>query len=149
MTRKQNTGLPREKETWAIRGIEPETRTAATMASRRAGQTVGEWCNKALRDAATTSLKAPSTPAFPIEDTLVELVRQMQADREDRQREREELTARVSAMEALGEAGSNSGSSVTGNFLGRLYGLLWGKEQLSPEPRPRILNEGRGSGEGV
>jgi flagellar motility protein MotE (MotC chaperone) len=131
MTKKQNGGLPREKETWAIRGIEPETRTAATMAARRAGQTVGEWCNKALRDAATASLKAPSTPAFPIEDTLAELVRQMQADREERQRERDELTARVSAMEARGEAEQVSRPNGGGNFLGRLYGLLRGKDQPS------------------
>lgn len=128
MVKKQNGGLPREKETWAIRGIEPETRTAATMAARRAGQTVGEWCNKALRDAATASLKAPSIPAFPIEDTLAELVRQMQADRDERRHEREELTARISAMEARAGEGSVSDPSATGDFLGRLYGLLRGRK---------------------
>ena len=119
--------MPRERETWAIRGIEPETRTAATMAARRAGQTVGEWCNKTLRDAATASLKAPSVPAFPIEDTLAELVRQMQADREERQRDREELAARISAMEARGGAEGGSRASGGGNVLALLYGLLRGK----------------------
>jgi hypothetical protein len=127
MRKNKNAGLPREKETWAIRGIEPETRTAATMAARRAGTTVGQWCNKALRDAATGSLKGPSVPALPLEETLAELVRQMQADREDRQREREELAARISAIEARGGAKADPNPSTAGRFLGRLYGLLSGK----------------------
>lgn len=66
------------KHTWAIRGIEPETRTAATIAARRAGQTVGEWCNRALRDAATDRLK-DQVPGPRLEETLAKIMARLEA----------------------------------------------------------------------
>lgn len=66
----------RNSYTWAIRGIEPATRTAATMAARRAGQTVGEWCNLVLMEAATSELKT-SVPGPTIEQTVAQLVEAM------------------------------------------------------------------------
>lgn len=91
MKKKENSGLPRsrpQQQTWAVRGIEPETRTAATKAARRAGLTVGQWCNRALRDAATGELKEPLVPAPRLEETLAKLAETI-----------ERQNARLDAME--------------------------------------------------
>jgi hypothetical protein len=64
---------PSSSHTWAIRGIDYETRIAATKAARRDGKTVGEWCNHVLRGAAIERLK-DKLPTQTIEDTLSKLV---------------------------------------------------------------------------
>lgn len=127
MTEKKNKSVRQTAETWTVRGIEPETKTAAHMAARRAGLPVGKWLNRAIRDAATEDIKAVPPPASPLEDTLAALVKQMQADREDRQRERDELTARLSAIEARTEPKDGQGHQGVHSPLARLYGLLRGK----------------------
>ena len=48
-------------DTWTVRGVSPETRAAAKRAAQRAGKTLGEWVDDALRRAATERL----TEALP------------------------------------------------------------------------------------
>ncbi|MDQ2764732.1 MAG: hypothetical protein M3Y22_15035 [Pseudomonadota bacterium] len=106
--------LPEINDTWAIRGIEPETRTAATMAARRAGLTVGKWCNRALREAATASLKE-RTPGPTLEDTLAKMAAAIE----------QQNTIVADRLEALERGKDRTGAESRGNLLGRLYGLLW------------------------
>lgn len=130
MKEQAKTRLPptQKSETWSMRGIEPETRTAVTIAARKAGQTVGEWCNRALRDAATERLKE-RVPGPTVEETLTKLAESMARQAEATQRQMEqaqqqnaEIAARLEAVEQRErEPGRNGG----GNLLGRLYGLLW------------------------
>lgn len=44
-------------ESWTVRGITPETRTAAKQAARRSGVTLGTWLEQEIRRAATESLQ--------------------------------------------------------------------------------------------
>jgi len=112
-----------KSETWSMRGIEPETRTAVTIAARKAGQTVGEWCNRALRDAATERLKE-RVPGPTMEETLAKLAESMARQTEAAQQQNAAIVARLEAMEQREpESGRNGG----GNLLGRLYGLFWRK----------------------
>lgn len=48
---------------WTLKGVSPETRTAATKAAKRAGMTLGAWVDKTLREAAVIALKANPPPA--------------------------------------------------------------------------------------
>jgi hypothetical protein len=114
---------------WAIRGVTAEARNAAMSAARREGMALGEWLDRGIRQ--LVKQQRHDVPAAPLEQTLAELVKQMQADREDRQRERDELAARISAVEARTEAEAMSRASSGGNFLARLYGLLRAKQPLS------------------
>lgn len=109
-------------DTWAMRGIEPETRTAVTIAARKAGQTVGEWCNKALREAATERLKERNQAVGPtIEETLAKLAESMNRQAEATQQHNATMTAR---MEALERGKGQDGLDSKGNLFMRLYGLL-------------------------
>ena len=65
--------------TWTLRGIEPETRNAVALAARRAGLGVGEWCNRALRDAATEELKEAPPPAIRTDELLSQLLTRLDA----------------------------------------------------------------------
>ena len=96
-------------ETWAIRGIEPETRTAATMAARRAGLTIGAWCDRAIREAAREALKE-RVPGPTIEDTLAKLMESMA-------RQSEAMATRLEALE-------RRDGRDRGNLLARLYGVM-------------------------
>jgi len=115
------------QHTWAIRGIEPETRTAATMAARRAGQTVGEWCNRALREAAQNSLKE-RVPGPTIEETLAKLVESMAQQTTATQQQNAAILSRLEAVEQRKQESANAGG---GNLLGRFHGLLWRKQDQS------------------
>ena len=96
-------------ETWAIRGIEPETRTAATMAARRAGLTIGVWCDRAIREAARETLKE-RVPGPTMEDTLAKLMESMA-------RQSEAMATRLEALE-------RRDGRDRGNLLARLYGVM-------------------------
>jgi hypothetical protein len=76
MAEKKKSGT-QAPPTWTLRGIDPETRTAVTKAARRAGEGVGEWCNRALRDAATEQLKDAPPPAIRPEDLMVQLLQRL------------------------------------------------------------------------
>lgn len=52
-----------EKRPWSVKGIDPETRTAAKTAARRAGLTLGVWLSQAIRGQATRDLKRGSQDA--------------------------------------------------------------------------------------
>ncbi|MBV9769999.1 MAG: hypothetical protein JOZ32_10535 [Bryobacterales bacterium] len=94
-----------------------------TIAARKAGQTVGEWCNRALRDAATERLKE-RVPGPTMEETLAKLAESMARQTEAAQQQNAAIVARLEAMEQREpESGRNGG----GNLLGRLYGLFWRK----------------------
>ena len=126
MTNKGNGSKQRatgSEHTWAIRGIEPETRTAATKAARRAGQTVGAWCNQALREAATERLKE-QVPGPTLEQTLAKLAESMAQQAEATRQQNEAVQARLEALERRQEP---PGREEGGNLFMRLYGLLWRK----------------------
>lgn len=131
MKNKKTSGVHKSAVTWTVRGVEPETKTAAHMAARRAGLPVGKWLNRVIRDAATEDMKAAPPPAAQLEDTLAALVQQMQADREQRERQAaaqqeqtEAMNARLSAMEAR----EQEAESTSGGFFARLYGALRSKD---------------------
>jgi|TARA_R110001632_G_scaffold131878_1_gene246257 hypothetical protein len=61
---KSKRGRPRNANastsgTWAIKGIENETRTKVSKAAKIAKQTIGNYVNRALVDAANETLGAP------------------------------------------------------------------------------------------
>lgn len=110
---------------WAIRNVTLEARNAATSAAKREGLTLGEWLDRAIRQ--QIKQERHQSLARPLEETLAELVKQMQADREERKQDRQEMDRRISAIEALTEAKEDSGYQTAQNPLARLYGLLRGK----------------------
>lgn len=59
-----------KNQPWTIRGIHPETRNAVRLAARKSGKGIGEWVEDVLIQAATNQIKAPQTPAIPLEQTL-------------------------------------------------------------------------------
>ena len=126
--RKQGNTSKQINDTWAIRGIEPETRTAATMAARRAGETVGAWCNRALREAATARLKE-RVPGPTIEETLSKLAESMAqqaaATQSQVEQARQQNVAMLARLEAVEQREGRPGRSEGGNLFARLHGLLW------------------------
>ena len=100
MNKKKNT---RQTDSWSIRGIPPETRTAALVASRRAGQTIGEWISRAIHEHAKT---ATAAPALAGEDVLQAILTQL----EKRDQATADLAARIERME------------TRKGFLSRLFG---------------------------
>ena len=66
-TQKSRVTKPTQTDTWTVRGVDHEARTAALVASRRAGQTVGEWVTRAIQEHAKS---ATAVPAIAGEDTL-------------------------------------------------------------------------------
>ncbi len=48
---------------WSVKGIDPETREAAKLAARRAGQPLGAWLTHVIRAAAVAQLKSPGDGA--------------------------------------------------------------------------------------
>ena len=56
--KKQKTCKTRKQsDSWTVRGVTPETRTAAKQAARRSDQTLGAWLEQEIRRAATESLQ--------------------------------------------------------------------------------------------
>lgn len=56
--KKQKTCKTRKQsDSWTVRGVTPETRTAAKQAARRSGLTLGVWLEQEIRRAATESLQ--------------------------------------------------------------------------------------------
>lgn len=94
-----------------------EARNAAMMGARRDSMTLGEWLDRAIRQQMKASRS--TLPAAPLEETLSELVRQMQADREERNRDKEATAARIEALEA-------KTVSTSQNLFVRLYEALRG-----------------------
>lgn len=126
MTKKNNYAQPRERETWAIRGIEPETRNAVRIAARKSGESIGEWCNRVLYEAAAGVLRegTSSVPAPRLEETLAELVKQMQRQSEEARAEREAMAARLAGIEDRQHQAQKK--PVEGR-LSRAWGILRGK----------------------
>ena len=56
-------------DTWTVRGVSHETRTAVKKAARRSGMTMGAWLDENLRLAATDGLQN-NLPAQRVEDQL-------------------------------------------------------------------------------
>lgn len=79
---KSNSGITAKTTSresgWAVRGVSAETQNAARLAARRAGLTLGEWVNQALRTAAMTELKSPAVPALTHEDALRAILAQLE-----------------------------------------------------------------------
>lgn len=67
-TRKRNAPAP-----WNVRGVTEESRSAARLAARREGVTIGAWLDRAIRDAANDQLRGPKVPAEPQADVLARL----------------------------------------------------------------------------
>lgn len=62
--RKRKRGRPRNasqatSKTWAIKGVENETRQKVTAAAKKSKQTIGNYVNRVLLDAANESLGNP------------------------------------------------------------------------------------------
>lgn len=112
------------KQTWAIRGIEPETRIAALMAAQQEGETVGAWCNRVLREAAVGRLKVKDVPAPTLDETLAKLAESMA-------QQAAANTAILARLEAVERVRDRQGMAGGGNLLTRLYGLLKGKQTAS------------------
>lgn len=56
--KKQKSGKTRNlSDSWTVRGVSPETRTAAKQAARRSGLTLGAWLDREIRLRATESLQ--------------------------------------------------------------------------------------------
>lgn len=124
---------------WGIRGVSNETRIAVGKAARRAGMGIGEYVDRALRDAATGTLK--DQPVAPrIEDTLAQLVESMtkqaeaqKALAEQEQRRAVELDARLAAIEARTAAQAEQGDRTPGDIFRALSGLFRRKQTPSDE----------------
>ncbi len=60
---------------WTVRGISHETRTAASIAARRAGMSLGAWLEATIRTAATSEIKGESKGPPPVrfEDVVTAL----------------------------------------------------------------------------
>lgn len=113
---------------WAVRGVSVEARNAAMMAAKRDSVTLGEWLDRAIRQQIKASRS--TLPAAPLEETLSELVRQMQADREERNRDKEATAARLQALEA-------QAVSPGQNLFARLYeAVRGGKGHSGPTQIP-------------
>lgn len=102
------------------------------MAAQRAGQTVGEWCNRALREAATARLKE-QVPGPTIEETLAKLAESMAQQIEQTRQQNAAMLARLEAVE---QRRAEPVKSDRGNLIARLYGLLW-RPQAHPETTGR------------
>jgi len=65
MTTKRITKKPKSPQNhpWQIRGVPPEVRTAASVAARKEGQTIGQWVADAVMQKATSGTTLPSSPA--------------------------------------------------------------------------------------
>lgn len=65
---------------WQVKGVTFETREAVKAAARKSGVTMGEWVNKTLHDAATSTLSGQANlPAHRIEDQLDALTAKIDA----------------------------------------------------------------------
>jgi len=64
MTNKRITKKPPSSRDhpWQIRGVPLEVRTAASVAARKQGQTVGQWVADAVMQKATQGITLPSSP---------------------------------------------------------------------------------------
>lgn len=87
-TKKKSTrGRPRNanpttSSTWSIKGIENETRTKVAKAAKQAKQTIGNYVNRALIDAANETLGKPKekTEVAMTTDQILENVLKSQAE---------------------------------------------------------------------
>lgn len=50
-------GKPKREQPWAVRGVSMEARSAAAIAARKSGQSLGVWLDRVVRDAATDAIK--------------------------------------------------------------------------------------------
>ncbi|MCE7031000.1 hypothetical protein [Jiella avicenniae] len=108
---------------WGVRGVSPETRVAVGKAARRAGVSIGEFCDRALRDAATETLK-DQPPAPRLEDTLAQIAEKMAAQAEAQQERDRQLSARLDAMEARTAAQAEKGNKTPAEILKALSGFF-------------------------
>ena len=73
---------PTTSSTWSIKGIENETRTKVAKAAKQAKQTIGNYVNRALIDAANETLGKPKekTDVAMTTDQILENVLKSQAE---------------------------------------------------------------------
>jgi len=77
-TKNGTTKIP----SWQVKGVTFETREAVKSAARKSGMTMGEWVNRTLHDAATSTLSGQANlPAHRIEDQLDALTAKIDAMR--------------------------------------------------------------------
>ncbi|MBF0327472.1 MAG: hypothetical protein HQL40_17830 [Alphaproteobacteria bacterium] len=103
-SRKRKTAPP-SAAPWSIRGVSPEARNAASLASRRSGKALGEWLEPVVMAAAHAELKGTAMPAATPGDTLAAILAQL----ERRDQAMQDLASKVEAMQKRG-------------FLKRLFG---------------------------
>ncbi len=51
-------GKPQREQPWSIRGVSAEAKTAAGMAAKRGGVTLGAWLDRVVMDAASEQLSS-------------------------------------------------------------------------------------------
>lgn len=116
--KKEKHGATKRDAAWGIRGVSPETQNAARLAARRAGLTLGEWVDQALRAAAMNELKGPAVPAPTQEDTLRAILAQL----EKRDAEAAAASAAVAQLSAKVDQLSQQQAQEKRGFLARLFG---------------------------
>lgn len=64
---------------WTVRGVSPETRSAVSVAARRAGMSVGEWTTRAVMEAIAAQTSTRNVPSPRVEDVLAKVVERLEA----------------------------------------------------------------------
>lgn len=106
---------------WTLKGVSPETRTAATKAAKSAGMTLGGWIDQVLREAATRELAGDPKGPPPVDiEALVAGFDQRFAELAEKVTARDELLARVG--ERLDKLPEPDRRSLLDRILGRESG---------------------------
>ena len=92
LKQKKKTGVS-VPDTWTVRGVPPEARTRALVASRKAGQTIGEWVTRAIEEHSKT---AAGVPAPTNDATLAAILAQL----EKRDQGMADLAGKIERLEA-------------------------------------------------
>lgn len=111
-------GSTKREAAWAIRGVPPETQSAAKVAARRAGMTLGAWIDSRIRAAAMAEVKGPATPAPTQDDTLKAILAQL----ERRDAEAASTAAAVARLTATVDQLTQRQAQEKRGFLARLFG---------------------------
>lgn len=97
-------GKPTRKNAlqWTVRGISHETRTAASIAAKRAGMSLGDWLETTIRTAATHEIKGENKGPPPVRlDDVVTALEKVA----DRQKEQGSVQSRI--IEQLAATAAN------------------------------------------
>lgn len=71
--------VTKSTDTWTVRGVSHETRTAVRVAARKVGRPIGEWLEDTLSRAAIEQASHTHVPAPRIEDALAKIVERLEA----------------------------------------------------------------------